>query len=227
MQDELNAALNCLYCKFMCERHTSSNAIATFVIENFRVGVVGNNYLGWKHRLAPDRAEWLQQKVQTTKGVDVNYDSTLFVFTVRHPLGWLRAMHREPYAWHQPELKELPFERFLQNPIEDYRNPMVMWNQKYRSYLRLANEIPFSIFLRLEDFAADQYAVYQQLKGLIPAKGGFSPLGEYISGKGIGEGRNVSDYKKDLTFSSEELSIVKEFIDLELVERLGYDLEAN
>ena len=225
MQNDLNATLSCLYCKFMGERHTASNAIATFIVENFRVGVVANHYLGWKHRLAPQREEWLQRELATARGVSINYQSTLFVLTVRHPLSWLRAMHREPYCWHQPELKDLPFDTFLRNPIEDYRNPIVMWNQKYRSYRRFADEIPFSIFLRLEDFSSDQYAVYKQLKARIQAKGGFSPLGDYISGKGVGLDRSLPDHKKDLNFSPEELSIVKEFIDLELVEHFGYDLE--
>lgn len=225
MQNDLNATLSCLNCKLMGERHTASNVIAAFTMENFRVRVVANNYLGWKHRLAPEREEWLQGELATTRGVSINYESTLFVFTVRHPLSWLRAMHREPYCWHQPELKELPFDVFLRNPIEDYRNLIVMWNQKYRSYLRFADEVPYSIFLRLEDFAADQYAVYKQLKSRIPAKGGFSPMGDYISGKGVGLNQGPSDHKQDLNFSPEELSIVREFIDLELVEHFGYDLD--
>lgn len=217
----------CHFCKFMGERHTASNAIAQFTIDNFRTYVVANAYLGWKHRKAPQKEEWLEREIETTKGVAINANNTLFVLTIRNPLSWLRAMHREPYCWHQPELKGLPFKRFLMNPIEDYRNPIVMWNEKYRSYLRFADEVPYSIFLSLEEFRSDQYAIFKRLKKQIPAKGGFSPMVKYVSGEGVDQPKKLPEKRQRPRFSDAEKAVVDRFIDHGLVTHFGYSLESD
>ena len=102
-----------------------------------------------------------------------------------------------------------------------------MWNEKYRSYLRLASEVPHSVFLSLEEFRSDQYKIFKRLKAWIPAKGGFSPMEEYISGKGFKQPDKLPEKNQIPRFNEEEMSVVQEFIDPHLVGHFGYNLNQS
>ncbi len=127
-------------------------------------------------------------------------------------------MHKEPYCWHQPELKELPFQEFLTNSIEDYQNPIVMWNEKYRSYIRFNQEVPHSCFVKFEDFATDQLIVHDQLSQFMNPKGDFRTLDIYVSGKGINQNRPIPSKEQMHDFSDEEMAILKSFVDQDLLD---------
>ena len=111
--------------KIFGERHTGTNALSSFIIENFNIKFLYYDYLGWKHRLAPNETEI--QKFATQE--------TIFLFTFRNPYSWLKAMHRDPYYYHYPKITELNFFEFVQFQIEDYENLIMLWNQKNSSYL--------------------------------------------------------------------------------------------
>ena len=78
--------------KVFGERHSGTNAIGYFAGQNFNLETKRHDFLGWKHRLAPEREEWSKFDVE----------SCLFIFCLRNPYSWLQAMHKEPYYEHYP-----------------------------------------------------------------------------------------------------------------------------
>ena len=125
--------------KVFGERHSGTNAIGYFAGKNFDLQFKHYNFLGWKHRLAPEQEEWSKFDVE----------SCLFIFCLRNPYSWLQAMHKEPYYEHYPKIKELSFEDFLKFSIEDYENSIVMWNKKNLSYQRMAKEVPHAVIVNV------------------------------------------------------------------------------
>ena len=113
--------------KVFGERHTGTNAISSFLEKNFNLENKYYEYLGWKHRLAPSHEELKK----------FNLVDNLFLITFRNPYSWLKAMHKEPYNYNYPQIRELDFLSFLQIPFEDYENVIKMWNQKNHSYLNI------------------------------------------------------------------------------------------
>ncbi len=136
--------------KIFGERHTGTNALSMFISENFNLQMRYYEYLGWKHRLAPNFQEF--SKFSTS--------DTLFIYLVRNPYSWLQAMYREPYYNHYRRINELPFEEFLTFPFEDYENLISMWCKKNNSYLEMAKWVPNSLVIKVEDFRENQHEVF-------------------------------------------------------------------
>ena len=143
--------------KIFGERHTGTNALSSFIIENFNIKFLYYDYLGWKHRLAPNETEI--QKFATQE--------TIFLFTFRNPYSWLKAMHRDPYYYHYPKITELNFFEFVQFQIEDYENLIMLWNQKNLSYLEMINKVPISMLVKVEDFHNDQQSYFDKISSKI------------------------------------------------------------
>ncbi len=160
--------------KIFGERHTATNALSAFIQLNFSCINRYYDFLGWKHRRAPEKQEWKKQ----------DYQNTLFIFTVRNPYTWLKAMHREPYYCHQPGIKKLSFRDFIRYPIEDYENCIQMYNEKNNGYIRMSNDVPHALFIRMEDFLDDQNMIYEQLSNIFQPKSTFQPYEKYTSGLG-------------------------------------------
>jgi hypothetical protein len=108
--------------------------------------------LGWKHALAPSPRE-----IGTTS----IYSPRLFFVTLtKNPYAWLLSLYRRPYHYRG---QASSFEAFLAAPWQPvrrarapgvYDNPVVMWNQKNASYLRLAAGAP-TINLRYVDLLSN------------------------------------------------------------------------
>ena len=200
--------------KIFGERHTATNAITAFIHQNFNAQCRYYDLLGWKHRRAPERAEWSK----------VNYLETLFIFSVRDPYDWLEAMHREPYYYHQPQITELNFEQFIAHPIEDYENVVKMWNEKYIGYLKMLRETPNAMLIRMEDFIENQQSVFNDLQSYLQNKQDFQAMTRYVSGKGW------EDKKMEFKVTapnSRKISAINCDIDHQLVNMLGYRLRGG
>ena len=143
--------------KVFGERHSGTNAIGYFVSENFNLKSQNYDFLGWKHRLAPKKAEWIKFGVE----------NCLFIFCIRNPYSWLISMHREPYYEHYPKIKDLPFREFIKFSIEDYENCIEMWNQKNHSYFLMAEEVPNALVINVEDFHDDQFKFHNIISRMI------------------------------------------------------------
>ena len=161
--------------KVFGERHSGTNAIGYFAGQNFNLQTKRHDFLGWKHRLAPEREEWSKFDVE----------SCLFIFCLRNPYSWLQAMHKEPYYEHYPKIKELSFEDFLKFSIEDYENSIAMWNKKNSSYQRMAKEVPNSIIINVEEFHSSQEKIHADLQQVLGVDNSpVIPMNEYVNGRG-------------------------------------------
>ena len=198
--------------KIFGERHTATNAITAFIHQNFNAQCRYYDFLGWKHRRAPKRQEWEKQ----------DYQNTLFIFTVRNPYTWLKALHREPYYPHQPQITQLNFRDFILHSIEDYENCIQMWNEKYRGYLKMSNDVPHSLFIRMEDFLKDQEDIYNKLSNILQPSNTFQPYEKYVSGLGEKDRSKLGSSTKlppvpDITYK-----IINDQLDDNLVQTFDY-----
>ena len=62
MAQRLNLTINSI--KVFGERHCGTNAIGYFAGKNFNLKLHHHDFLGWKHRLAPQKDEWSKFNVQ-------------------------------------------------------------------------------------------------------------------------------------------------------------------
>jgi hypothetical protein len=199
--------------KVFGERHTGTNAISAFISLNFDTRLPYYEFLGWKHRRAPKKKEWSK------------YDCsrTLFVYTVRNPYTWLKAMHRLPYYYHQPQIAKLRFRDFLLHSVEDYENYIQMWNKKYRSYIKMSRQVPHALIIRMEDFLADQEAVYERLQKVLPAKGAFQRYDKYAHGQGVEQDAGKLQSATELPpVPDETYALINRELDPKLMKYFGY-----
>ena len=200
--------------KIFGERHTGTNALSSFIIENFNIKFLYYDYLGWKHRLAPNETEI--QKFATQE--------TIFLFTFRNPYSWLKAMHRDPYYYHYPKITELNFFEFVQFQIEDYENLIMLWNQKNSSYLEMINKVPISMLVKVEDFHNDQQSYFDKISSKIEFNGNFIPMERYLNGRGQSSDKSVTESLSVPNLSSEEIEVINRYLDKDLMKELNYNL---
>lgn len=200
--------------KIFGERHTGTNALSSFIIENFNIKFLYYDYLGWKHRLAPNETEI--QKFATQE--------TIFLFTFRNPYSWLKAMHRDPYYYHYPKITELNFFEFVQFQIEDYENLIMLWNQKNLSYLEMINKVPISMLVKVEDFHNDQQSYFDKISSKIEFNGNFIPMERYLNGRGQSSDKSVTESLSVPNLSSEEIEVINRYLDKDLMKELNYNL---
>tara|TARA_B100000035_G_C21022146_1_gene564502 strand:+ start:300 stop:926 length:627 start_codon:yes stop_codon:yes gene_type:complete len=200
--------------KIFGERHTGTNALSSFIIENFNIKFLYYDYLGWKHRLAPNETEI--QKFATQE--------TIFLFTFRNPYSWLKAMHRDPYYYHYPKITELNFFEFVQFQIEDYENLIMLWNQKNSSYLEMINKVPISMLVKVEDFHNDQQSYFNKISSKIEFNGNFIPMERYLNGRGQSSDKSVTESLSIPNLSREEIEVINRYLDKDLMKELNYNL---
>ena len=200
--------------KIFGERHTGTNALSSFIIENFNIKFLYYDYLGWKHRLAPNETEI--QKFATQE--------TIFLFTFRNPYSWLKAMHRDPYYYHYPKITELNFFEFVQFQIEDYENLIMLWNQKNLSYLEMINKVPISMLVKVEDFHNDQQSYFDKISSKIEFNGNFIPMERYLNGRGQSSDKSVTESLSIPSLSHEEIEVINRYLDKDLMKELNYNL---
>ena len=200
--------------KIFGERHTGTNALSSFIIENFNIKFLYYDYLGWKHRLAPNETEI--QKFATQE--------TIFLFTFRNPYSWLKAMHRDPYYYHYPKITELNFFEFVQFQIEDYENLIMLWNQKNSSYLEMINKVPISMLVKVEDFHNDQQSYFNKISSKIEFNGNFIPMDRYLNGRGQSSDKSITESLTIPNLSREEIEVINSYLDKGLMKELNYNL---
>lgn len=200
--------------KIFGERHTGTNAINLFVRENFDLTPRYYDFLGWKHRLAPKKSEWINH----------NTTNTLFIFLYRNPYTWLRSMYKEPYYHHYLKINDRPFEEFLKFSIEDYENSICMWNQKNESYLRMSREVKHSLNIRIEDFRLDQASIHASIAKILGQPSTqFVELTGYITGRGIEQNKSVDSSLAVPELSELEKKFINSYLSKSIMSKIGYD----
>ena len=199
--------------KVFGERHTGTNAIGYFAGKNFNLKFMHYDFLGWKHRLAPKKDEWSKFDVQ----------NCLFIFCIRNPYSWIKAMHREPYYDHYPKIKDLSLEEFVQFSIEDYENCIEMWNQKNDSYFRMSYEVPNSIIVNVEDFHADQNTFHKNLADLLNSQDlPLKKMNDYVNGRGRHEKKDIASSLEVPELDKSVVKIINSFLSLETMKKCNY-----
>lgn len=210
---QLSLSINSI--KVFGERHSGTNAIGYFAGKNFNLKFQHYDFLGWKHRLAPQKAEWLKYDVH----------SCLFIFCLRNPYSWLQSMHKEPYYDHYPKIKELSFNEFIQFSIEDYENCIAMWNQKNKSYLRMAKEVPNAIIIRVEDFHSSQPNFHTKVASLLDKKETpFIPMNDYVNGRGWHKQNNISASLEIPKLNTQLIEVINSSLSMEIMKKCNYTL---
>ena len=199
--------------KVFGERHSGTNAIGYFAGQNFNLQTKRHDFLGWKHRLAPEREEWSKFDVE----------SCLFIFCLRNPYSWLQAMHEEPYYEHYPKIKELSFEDFLKFSIEDYENSIAMWNKKNSSYHRMSKEVPNSIIINVEEFHSSQEKIHADLKQVLGADNSpVIPMNEYVNGRGRHTDKDIQSALAIPSFKKNITELIHASLSEEVMEQCNY-----
>ena len=199
--------------KIFGERHTGTNVIQQFISLNFNLEAKYYEYLGWKHRLAPDDLELKKH----------NIDNTLFIFTFRSPYSWLKAMHREPYYSHFPGMTQLSFDEFITFQIEDYENSISMWNKKNKSYLELSRKVPKALIITLEEFRLNQSKIFQSLNSILETDiQEMKSITSYINGRGILKERDIDENIFMDNLSPRNLDTINSLLDFNIMAELGY-----
>ncbi len=110
---------------------------------------------GWKHAAPPVDIILADPRAATT----------LFVVVTKHPLFFLKSLHRRPHhdvllRWPKPSLSRFlrqpwqPVERDLIGPAR-LASPADLWTAKASAYRALLDRVPHALHVRYEDFVAD------------------------------------------------------------------------
>lgn len=182
--------------------------------------------LGWKHAMAP--------AYEKLKGVDIR--RTLFLTLTKNPYAWLLSLYRRPY--HNRHIYD-SFESFLRMTWvtvgrEDHKqaflNPIIMWNEKNRSYLKLQN-YACTYNLRYEDLLENPESAIQAIAVdfSIPSKKAvFKNLSRSTKGDQEKQFINYQQYyleekwRENLT--PDAIETINEHLDRELVAQFRYAL---
>tara|TARA_Y100000768_G_scaffold326262_1_gene263513 strand:- start:396 stop:1022 length:627 start_codon:yes stop_codon:yes gene_type:complete len=200
--------------KIFGERHTGTNALSLFLRENFNLTFKYYEFLGWKHRLAPKKAEWIKH----------NTGNVLFIFLFRNPYTWLKSMYKEPYYHHYLKINDRSFEEYIRFPIEDYENSICLWNQKNDSYLRMSKEVSHSLNIRIEDFRLDQRKIHRLISKLIGLESAeFIELSGYINGRGIEKNKDVDTSLAIPELTNSEIKCINSYLSRSTMKKIGYD----
>lgn len=129
--------------KIYGERNSGNIYLEWLLAKNLEIDITDAPVYGWKHRLAPSPIEI----------TDDMRSKTIFACLIKNPYSWLLSMHKRPY--NHESLRKLTFSEFLNYSFGDYRNPIVMWNKKVKSYIDLENHVDHYIRFRYEDLILD------------------------------------------------------------------------
>jgi len=200
------------------ERNSGTIYLEWLLVKNLEVGVLDDYIFGWKHRVAPGKEE-IEEMI---KG------NVPYICLVKNPYSWLLSMHKRPY--HHESLRKVSFTEFLKYSYGDYRNPIVMWNKKNRSYVEMGNYSDNHIVVKYEDLLKDPK---QQLT-LLSEKFGFQKPGLFknihnllTNSHGVNKRRFHADYyikeawRKKL--NNDHIKYINQFLDEDLLSILGYN----
>lgn len=129
--------------KIYGERNSGTIYLEWLLQNNLDIKMATTPDLGWKHRLAP-----VEDELTETVKKDI-----VFLCLVKNPYSWLLSMHKRPY--HHEDLRKLSFTDFLRYSYGDYRNPIIMWNLKYQSYVKMQGFVENIQFIKYEDLLVD------------------------------------------------------------------------
>lgn len=203
--------------KIYGERNSGNIYLEWLLKKNLGVELIESPEYGWKHRLAPGMEELTQEM----------NDNAIFACLIKNPYSWLLSMHKRPY--NHESLRKLSFSDFLKFSFGDYRNPIVMWNLKNRSYLELNAYVSDSILFRYEDliedfknelirfadkFGFDKPELYKNINNLLTHNHGIKSQ--------IFHRDFYLEERWKLNLRSRHIEYINSFLDEDLMQKLNY-----
>ncbi len=183
--------------------------------------------LGWKHRMAPTPEE-LANFANDIKSV-------CFVTVTKNPYSWLLSLYRRPYH----NYSRMPsFEEFLQRPWptvrreghpEPFPNPVVIWNEKNRSYVNLS-AYASCLNLRYEDLVLNPESTIEKIASHF-ALSRKSPTFLNVEESTKGDRQTFSEYQEYYLrerwrekLTPQAIALINRHLDLSLLSHFGYSL---
>lgn len=203
--------------KIYSERNTGSLYLEWLVKNNFKTKVIDTFELGWKHRIAPSTEELNSEMKQ----------NVLYLILVKNPYSWIMSMHKRPFQ--HEILKDLSFSDFLKYSYGDYRNPIVMWNTKNNSYLRMSEYVDHHEIIKYEDLLQNPNEILIGIsqKHNFKINGTFRNVNNLLTHK---HGITKRSFHKEhylneewvKKFQPKHIDVINQYLDEELMKKLNY-----
>jgi hypothetical protein len=205
--------------KIYGERNSGTIFLEWLLKKNLSVNILETHELGWKHRLAPEEAELSE----------FNRENVIFLCLVKNPYSWLLSMHKRPY--NHESLKNLSFLDFVTYSYGDYRNPVIMWNKKNRSYLDMAGFVSHHEMVKYEDILQDSSILLNKIteKYDISRPPFYKSVSNLLTNShGIKQQKFHKEYYLNELWikklRDEHIERINQFIDKDLMEKFNYSI---
>jgi len=203
--------------KIYGERNTGTIYLEWLLKKNLDVELVDGFEFGWKHRLAPGEEEM----------TEVMKREVIYLCLIKNPYSWLLSMHKRPY--HHEKLRELSFAEFIRVSYGDYRNPVVMWTLKNRSYDNLGKFLDHHMLIKYEDILKDPKKAIEDVteKFGIEKPGLFRNIHNILTNShGMTRQTFHTDYylkeRWREKLNQDHITHINKYLDRELMEKLHY-----
>jgi hypothetical protein len=207
------------FIKIYGEQNSGTIYLEWLLKKNLDATLLDSYDFGWKHRLAPSPEELTDKMKQ----------EVLFLCLVKNPYSWLISMHKRPY--HHDSLKTLSFLDFLKYSYGDYRNPVVLWNTKNASYVKMKEYVRYHEIIKYEDILGDPAGFVNLMadKYEFPKPVLFKNINNLITNS---HGIKSQKFHKDYYLNEEwrnnlrydHVQQINEWLDKSLMEKLNYSI---
>jgi hypothetical protein len=183
--------------------------------------------LGWKHTRVLSGDELAKCRVMS--------EPVAFITLTKNPYSWLLSLHNRPYSY-VAKTQSMDFDRFIQSPWATVRrensdpiveNPIVLWNQKNRSYVDLKSRFP-TCTLRYEELVADPGHVFADVIQQMGITGGSAKFVN-VDSSTKGDQKSYEEYRSYYLeeqwkshLSERAIAIINEYLDPDLLDYFGY-----
>jgi hypothetical protein len=243
--------MNKHYIKVFGERNCGTNYLQGLLLRNFNIEILPGKvnpkfrrlkelefvrylyfkftypkYLGWKHQQIDI------ERIRSNR----RSSETLFLVLIKNPYSFLLSLYKKPYHY---KLEKGDFDSFLQaswktvgfeHGPKSYLNPIVLWNEKNKSYLEFKDSGLAVELIKYEDLVADPAKVFDHLsnKYNLPRKPQyFSNITRSMKG----------DHEKDFNYyknyylqqrwkeklNAEQINVINQYLDLRTLQLIGYE----
>lgn len=184
---------------------------------------------GWKHAAPPVEVILADPRAATT----------LFLVVTKHPLFFLKSLHRRPYhdvllRWPKPSLS-----RFLRQPWQPVERDLIgtarlaspadLWTAKARAYRALLDRAPHALHVRYEDFVADYGGTLDRVADALGrhrtawARPDLSTKGDPLGFEDYAGRYRLAEAARG--FTARDLAFLAERLPADLVGSFGYRME--
>ncbi|MBN2174563.1 MAG: hypothetical protein JW731_10550 [Bacteroidales bacterium] len=187
--------------------------------KNLDIQILNTYDLGWKHRIAPSKEELTDETIE----------NVIYVCLTKNPYSWILSMHKRPYQ--HEALKKLGFFDFIKFSYGDYRNPIIMWNQKNNSYVQLADYVKHHILVSYEDVLYDPKKFLDEFadKFHLRKPPFYKNINNLLTNShGLKQKHFHKDYYLEEKWKSklnpEHIEYINQFLDKQLMQKLNYSI---